>query len=84
MAQRKAKISERESIPYEVPPDAKWVRAVQVYNSGRWPIGRFTFYNLVESGRIVRHFPVPNGRPVYSVSEIDRLFEESAEHAANF
>ena len=62
-----------------IPADAKWVRAVDVYESNRWPIKRDTFYRMVRDGLIVKHFPIVGGQPAYSVAQIDALFEQSAQ-----
>ncbi|MCT4609786.1 MAG: hypothetical protein N4A70_11335 [Pelagimonas sp.] len=62
----------------EIPADAKFIRGHQAFNSGRWPMGRDTFYRLVREGRITKRFPVPGGRPVFSVAEIDRVFSGDA------
>ena len=60
-----------------IPDDAKWVRGTQAIDSDRWPMGRDTFYRLVRNGHITKFFPVPGGNPVYSVEQIDQLFEAS-------
>lgn len=71
-----------DSQNYVIPPDAKYVRGAQVIKSARWPIGRDTFYRMVRQGRITKRFPVPGGRPAFSVAEIDAVFDESAVRAA--
>jgi predicted DNA-binding transcriptional regulator AlpA len=66
-----------------IPADAKFIRGHQAFNSGRWPMGRDTFYRLVREGHITRRFPMPGGRPVFSVEEIDTLFADEPTESTN-
>jgi len=61
-----------------IPDDAKFVTATQAINSPRWPFGRDTFYRMVKEGHITKRHPYPGSRPVYSVSEIDGIYEQSS------
>lgn len=62
-----------------IPDDAKFVIATQAIESPRWPFRRDTFYKMVKQDRIIKHFPYPGSRPVYSVSDIDALYQPASE-----
>ena len=62
-----------------IPEEAKFVTGVQAIRSPRWPFGRDTFYKMVRTGQIKKCHPYPGSRPVYSVAEIDRLYNISSD-----
>lgn len=56
--------------------EAKYVTGSQAIKSPRWPFKRDYFYRLVREGKIKPIKPYPGARPVYSVKQIDDLFEQ--------
>ncbi len=58
--------------------EVKFVTGTQAIKSARWPFGRNKFYGMVKANLIKPHFAYEGARPVYSVEEIDALFQPSS------
>ncbi|AHD10047.1 hypothetical protein PhaeoP75_02340 [Phaeobacter gallaeciensis] len=59
--------------------EVKYVTATQAINSPRWPFGRDKFYRMVQRGKITPSIPFEGSRKVYSVAQIDGLFQAPSE-----
>ncbi|UWR41105.1 hypothetical protein K4F85_17035 [Phaeobacter inhibens] len=53
--------------------------ATQAINSPRWRFGRDKFYRMIRRGKITPSIPFEGSRPVYSVVQIDGLFQAPSE-----
>lgn len=62
-----------------IPDDAKYVSATQAIESPRWPFKRDKFYKMVKMEKITPITLYQGARPVYSVAEIDALFQPASE-----
>ncbi|APX17501.1 hypothetical protein BWR17_17785 [Phaeobacter inhibens] len=62
--------------------EVKYVTATQAINSPRWRFGRGKFYRMIRRGKITPSIPFEGSRPVYSVAQIDGLFQAPANNKA--